>query len=314
MVRGVRRAILAAAVLAVLASTVPASADGGTTTGDVPARRTQTTAMIRTTTADSLVQVNVDIGMQVQAGKRCRSGLPGVCKGAVYHPCFNLKDPVYAGCQLYTLFRVVDRGAAADLAQGITIPSTSTARDGTLVEHGWGAKVTQADLEFYAYDPAGRYGDARMRVPGFPNLVGDVALSDEIGHVVLPMLGAPDAGRIVGTALGKDGKPMPPRSFKFDAFGHGNTGHPTGLAKGKRFMLYGFGGAKITDGTTDGSFRTKPLWTGSYDIHIQRKGASYRCGIDVTAGEVRMDLHFGKPRLGQPGCRPMNSLAQGVPG
>ena len=107
---------------------------------------------------------------------------------------------------------------------------------------------------------------------------------------------------------------MPPGSFKLDLFGHGDTGHPTGMRKGKRFMLYGFGGAKITDGTTDGSFRTKALWTGAYDVHIQRKGASYRCGVDVVRGEVRLDLHFGRKNLGQKRCEPMNSLAQGVPG
>jgi hypothetical protein len=256
----------------------------------------------------------VDIGMQVKAGTRCRSTLPGVCKGAVYHPCFNLKDPVYAGCQLYTLFRVLDRGTAADLAQGITIPSSSKARDGSAVAHGWGGKVTQADLEFYAYDPLGRHGDARMRVPGFPHAVGDLAMSDEIGHIVLPTAGAPDAGVLIGTATGKDGKPMPPSSFKLDLFGHGDTGHPTGMLKGKRFMLYGFGGAKVQPGTTDGSFRSKPLWSGHYDLHIQRKGASYRCKLVVKDGPVRFDVHFGKPKLGQPGCRPMNSLAQGVPG
>ena len=317
MARGVlRRGLLAAVVVAVVGGTLPASAGGGTTTEDVPARRAQTTAVIRTTTADTLVQVNVDIGMHVKAGTRCRSGLPGVCKGAVYHPCFNLKDKAYAGCQLYTLFRVLDKGTAADLAQGITIGSTSTARDGTLVEHGWGGKVTQADLEFYAFDPAGRYGDVRMRVPGFPHAspLGDVAYSDEIGHVNLPRLGDADVGVVVGTATGRDGRPMPPRSFKLDAFGHGNTGHRTGLVKGRSFALYGFGGAKVADGTTDGSFRTKPLWTGAYDVHIQRKGASYRCSLDVVAGEVRFDLHFGKRNLGRKGCQPMNALAQGVPG
>lgn len=310
------RALLAAVVLALLAVTVPASAggSGGTTTGEVPARRTQTAAMIRTTTADTLVQVNVDIGMQVKAGTRCRSGLPGVCKGAVYHPCFNLEDPAYAGCQLYTLFRVLDRGTVADLAQGITIPNASKARDGRIVEHGWGGKVTQADLEFYAYDPLGRYGDARMRVQGFPHARLDLAMSDEIGHIVLPREGAPDAGVLVGKATGKDGKPMAPGSFKLDLFGHGDTGHPTGTLKGKRFMLYGFGGAKVQAGTTDGSFRSKPLWSGHYDLHIQRKGASYRCKLVVKDAPVRFDVHFGKRGLGQPSCRPMNSLAQGVPG
>lgn len=319
MARGLgARALLAAVVVAMIAITVPASAGGsttgGTTSGDVPTRRAQSAAMIRTTTADTLVQVNVDIGMQVRAGTRCRSHLPGVCKGVVYHPCFNLQDPAYAGCQLYTLFRVLDRGTAADLAQGITIPSSSRARDGSLVEHGWGGKVTQADLEFYAYDPLGRYGDVRMRVPGFPRAAGDIALSDEIGHIVLPRAGAPDAGVLVGTATGKDGRPMPPASFKLDLFGHGDTGHRTGTVKGKSFMLYGFGGAKVQAGTTDGSFRSKPLWSGHYDLHIQRKGASYRCKLVVGSGPVRFDVHFGKKDLGHRHCTPMRSLAQGVPG
>lgn len=314
------RALLAAVVLGAIATAVPATAGGssgsgpGTTSADIPTRRDVTTTVIRTSTADTLVQVNVDIGMQVKAGTRCRSHLPGVCKGAVYHPCFNLEDPAYAGCQLYTLYRVLSRGTAVDLAQGIPITSSSTARDDSTVEHGWAGKVTQADLEFYAYDPLGRYGDARMRIPGFPHRMLDVAYSDEIGHVTLPELGAPDSGVVVGRAIGKDGKPMPPASFKFDAFGHGDTGHPTGMLNGKQFMLYGFGGAKVTAGTTDGSFRTKPLWRGHYDIHVQRKGASYRCAVKVLAAEVRVDLHFGRRNLGQRSCTPMNSLAQGVPG
>lgn len=319
MARGLGgRALLTAVVLGVIATAVPATAGGsaGTTTSDVPTRRDVSTTVIRTSTADTLVQVNVDIGMQVKAGTRCRSDLPGVCKGkgAIYHPCFNLKDPAYAGCQMYTLYRVLPRGTATDLAQGIAITNTSTARDGSTVEHGWAGKVTQADLEFYAYDPLDRYGDVRMRVPGFPHRLLDIAYSDEIGHVTLPQLGAPDAGVVVGRALGKDGKPMPPSSFKFDAFGHGDTGHPTGMLNGKQFMLYGFGGAKVTAGTTDGSFRTKPLWRGHYDIHIQRKGASYRCAVKVLDAEVRFDLHFGRKNLGQRSCTPMNSLAQGVPG
>ena len=194
------------------------------------------------------------------------------------------------------------------------IPSSSKARDGRIVEHGWGGRVTQADLEFYAYDPLGRYGDARMRVPGFPHARLDVAMSDEIGHIVLPRAGAPDAGALIGRATGRDGRPMPPSSFKLDLFGHGDTGHPTGTLKGKRFMLYGFGGAKVQPGTTDGSFRSKPLWTGHYDLHVQRKGASYRCKLVVKGGDVRFDVHFGKRNLGQRSCRPMNSLAQGVPG
>lgn len=311
------RSLLAAVLLGLLATAAPVSAGsgpgGGTATRDVPSRRSQTTAMIRTTTADTLVQVNVDIGLQVKAGTRCRSGLPGVCKGAVYHPCFNLHDAAYGGCQLYTLFRVLDRGTAADLAQGITIPSSSKARDGRLVPHGWGGKVTQADLEVYAYDPLGRHGDVRMRVPGFPHVVGSTAYSDEIGHIVLPRAGAPDAAVVVGRALDGAGRPMPAGSFKLDLFGHGDTGHLSGLAAGKRFMLYGFGGARIARGTTDGSFRSKPVWRGHYDLHVQRKGGSYRCQLPVGSGEVRFDLHFGRKGLGQR-CVPMRSLVQGVPG
>lgn len=305
---------LAAVVLAATGAAGPADAGSGTSSAEVPNRRPQTTAVLRTTTADTLVQVNVDIGMSVRAGRRCSSVLPGACKGSVYHPCFNLHDRVYRGCQLYTLFRVLDRTTAAELAQGIEIGSTSRARDGTLVTHNWARKVTQADLEFYAHDPAGRYGDARMRVHGFPHVVGDTAYSDQIGHVQLPRLGAVDAGVVVGRALGRDGRPMPPGSFKLDLFGHSNTGHPTGALKGGAFMLYGFGGAKIQPGTSDGSFRTKPLWTGRYDVHVQRKGSSFRCQIEVTAGQVRLDLHFGRPGLGRLGCLPMRPLAQGVPG
>jgi hypothetical protein len=308
------RVLLAAAVLATLTTALPASASS-TTSADVPTRRAQSTTVVRTTTADTLVQVNVDLGMQVQAGRRCRSSLPGVCTGGnVYHPCFNLHDRAYAGCQMYTLFRVLDAGTALDLAQGIEIPSVSTARDNTLVEHGWGGKVTQVDLEIYAFDPLGRYGDARMRVGSFPHVLGDTASSDQIGHIRLPRLGAPDAGVLVGRALGTDGKPMPPRSFKLDAFGHENTRHTTSLVKGKSFELIGFGGAKIQDGVTDGTFRSKPLWTGAYDIHVQRKGASFRCGFDVVPGEVRFDLDFRKNNLGNPRCKPMRPLAQGVPG
>lgn len=308
------RALLAAMVLATLATALPASASG-TTSEDVPTRRAQTSTVVWTSTADTLVQVNVDIGMQVQAGRRCRSSLPGVCTGGnVYHPCFNLHDPTYAGCQLYTLFRVLDAGTAADLATGIEIPHSSTARDGRVVEHGWGGKVTQVDLEIYAFDPQGRYGDARMRVSSFPHVIGDAAVSDPIGHIQLPRLGAPDAGVLVGRAIGPDGTPMPPRSFKLDAFGHENTRHTTTLKKGKSFDLMGFGGAKIQDHVTDGTFRSKPLWTGAYDIHVQRKGASFRCGFDVRAGEVRFDLDFRKSNLGNPRCKPMRPLAKGVPG
>ena len=108
---------------------------------------------------------------------------------------------------------------------------------------------------------------------------------------------------------------MPPASFKLDAFGHTNTGHSTGLLQGKRFTAYGFGGAKVQPGVRDGSFRTKPLWAGAYDIHVQRKGASFRCGFDVVGGqERRFDIDFRKPNLGNPRCKPMRSLAQGVPG
>ena len=201
-----------------------------------------------------------------------------------------------------------------DLAQGIAIPNSSESRDGRIIEHGWGGKITQADLEIYAFDPQGRYGDARMRVTSFPHFLGDTAFSDQVGHIRLPKLGARDAGVLVGRAIGTDGKPMPPRSFKLDAFGHENTRHTTTLVKGNRFELYGFGGAKVQDGTNDGTFRSKPLWVGAYDIHVQRKGASFRCGFDVKPGEVRFDLDFRKPHLGNPRCKPMRSLAQGVPG
>lgn len=302
-------------MLGVLASALPALAGNGTTTDEVPTRRAETATVIQTSTADTSVQVNVDIGMQVQAGKRCRSSLPGVCTGGnVYHPCFNLHDKAYAGCQLYTLFKVLDAGSAADLAQGIEIPNVSTARDGSLVQHGWGSKITQADLEIYAFDPLGRYGDTRLRIGSFPRVVLNTAFSEPIGHISLPRLGAADAGVVVGRALGPTGKPMPPGSFKLDLFGHENTMHFTTLKKGKRFALMGFGGAKIKPGVTDGTFRSKPVWVGAYDVHVQRKGASFRCGFDVRPGEVRFDIHFGKPNLGNPRCKPMRPLAKGVPG
>lgn len=320
MARGIgrpaaHRALLAAVVVALIAVTVPASAAGGTRSAEIPNRRDVTSAVILTSTADTLVQVNVDIGMPVKAGRRCVSSLPGVCKRAVYHPCFNLKDPAYKGCQLYTLFQVLDHDTPLDLAQGITIGNSSRARDGTIVEHNWARKVMQADLEFYAFDPNGRYGDVRMRVPAFPHIDGKTAYSDRIGHIPLPMEGEPDVGRLVGRAMGPDGKPMPPGSFKLDLFGHGGTGHKTGLLADKQFTVYGFGGAKVRPGTTDGSFASKPLWAGAYDVHIQRKGASFRCGFDVAAGAPsRFDIDFRKKDLGNRRCTPMRSLAQGVPG
>lgn len=298
-----------------LAAGLPAQATGGTTSAEVPNRRDVDATVIRTSTADALVQVNVDIGMPVKAGRRCTSRLPGVCKGTVYHPCFNLKDPAYKGCQLYTLFRVVDADTRLDLSQGIPIPSTTTARDGSQVTHGWAKKVSQADLELYAFDPDGMYGDVRMRVPAFPLVVGRTAYSDRIGHIPLPRRGDKDVGSVVGRAIGKDGRPMPPSSFKLDAFGHGGTGHATGLLADRSFTVYGFGGAKVRPGTRDGSFATKPLWAGAYDLHVQRKGASFRCGFDVRPGKPsRFDIDFRKPNLGNRRCEPMTSLAQGVPG
>lgn len=309
------RALLAASVLAGVLAAVPASAGGGTTSAEVPNRRDVTSAMILTSTADTLVQVNVDIGMPVKAGRRCTSSLPGACKGRVYHPCFNLHDPAFRGCQLYTLYQVLDADTPLDLAKGITIGNTSTARDGSTVHHNWARKVMQADLEFYSFDPLGRYGDVRMRVPSFPVVEGGIAYSDRIGHIPLPMEGEPDVGRLVGTAVGPGGKPMPPGSFKLDLFGHTGTGHKTGLLADKAFTVYGFGGAKIRPGTTDGSFASKPLWAGAYDVHVQRKGASFRCGFDVEAGAPsRFDIDFRKKDLGNPRCERMRSLAQGVPG
>ncbi len=309
------RGLLVAVVLAMIAITVPASAGGGTRSAEVPNRRDVNSAVILTSTADTLVQVNVDIGMPVKAGRRCTSGLPGVCKRAVYHPCFNLHDPAYKGCQLYTLFQVLNHDAPLGLAQGITIGNSSRARDGSIVEHNWARKVMQADLEFYAFDPQGKYGDVRMRVPGFPDVQGRTAYSDPIGHIPLPMEGEPDVGRLVGKAVGTDGAPMPPSSFKLDLFGHGGTGHKTGLLGDKQFTVYGFGGAKVRRGTTDGSFSSKPLWAGAYDVHIQRKGASFRCGFDVQPGApTRFDIDFREKDLGNSRCERMGSLAQGVPG
>lgn len=292
----------------VLSAGAALAGGGGTTSDDAPARRTQTTALVRTSTADTLVQVNVDIGMSVRAGKRCTSPYTGACKGAVYHPCFNPDDPAYAGCAQYTFYRVVPPGA--DLSRGIAIASSA----GPLT-HGWGRKITEAHLEVYAMDPARMYGSVRIRVNSFPNAlaVGDTAASDEIGHINLPKRGAPGTGWISGTAIGADGRPMPPRSFKFDVFGRTDTGRPTGFAGEGKFMEYGFGSARVEDGVLDGSFSTRPLYAGTYDIHVQRKGASYTCRVKVT-GPFRFDLDFGKDRLGHPGCEPLRPLARTVPG
>ena len=315
MARGVRRALLAAAVVVTGALAVPASAGSGTTSAEVPNRRDVTSALILTSTTDAPVQVNVDIGMPVKAGRRCTSKLPGVCKGRVYHPCFNLDDPAFKGCQLYTLFQVLDPGTPLNLSDGIRIGNSSQARDGSIVQHNWARKVMQADLELYAFDPLGRYGDVRMRVPAFPVVEAGVAKSEPIGHIPLPMLGEPDVGRLVGRAIGAGGEPMPPGSFKLDLFGHTGTGHKTGLVGDRSFTVYGFGGAKIRPGTTDGSFASKPLWVGAYDVHVQRKGASFRCGFDVKRGlPSRFDIDFSKEDLGNPRCEPMRPLAQGVPG
>ena len=297
-----------ATVLAVALVGGQALAGSGTTSRDVPSRRTQTTALVRTSTADGPVQVNVDIGMKVQAGKQCRSAYPGACKGATYHPCFNLDDPAYAGCEQYTFYRVVPPGA--DLSQGIAIVSSA----GDLT-HGWGQKITEAHLEVYAMDPARMFGSVRIRVDSFPNVLplSSTAASDEIGHINLPMLDAPGTGWISGTAVDAQGRPMPPRSFKFDVFGRTDTGRRTGVLGEGAFMEYGFGSARVEDGVTDGSFATRPLFTGTYDIHVQRKGASCACRVKVT-GPFRFDLDFGKDRLGHPGCEPLTPLARTVPG
>lgn len=309
MTRGRRgRALLAGLLAAGVVAALPASA-GGTTSAQVPDRRDVDVTVIRTTTADAVVQVNVDIGMAVRDGTRCASTLPGVCKGPVYHPCFNLDDAVYPGCQLYTLFRVVEPDSRHDLRAGIRVFNASRARDGSLVRHDWARKVTQADLELYSVEP--EYGDVRLRVPAFPHVRGRIGYSDRIGHIEMPRAGEPDVGRLVGRATGTDGRPMPPRSFKLDVFGHGNTGHRIegGLT------VYGFGGAAVLPGTTDGAFRTKPLWAGAYDVHVQRKGAGFRCGLDVVGGrQARFDIDFRQADLGNPRCRPMRTLAQGVPG
>jgi hypothetical protein len=298
-----------ATLLAVVLVSGPALAGGGTTSGDVPARRPQTTALVRTSTVDSLVQVNVDIGMKVKAGRQCTSAYTGACNGSTYHPCFNLDDPAYRGCEMYTHYRVIPPGV--DLSQGISIVSSA----GPLTT-SWGRKITEAHLEVYAVDPARKYGSVRIRVDSFPHTlaVGDTAYSDEIGHINLPLEGAPGTTWISGTAVGADGRPMPPRSFKFDVFGRGDTGRHTGVAGEGSFMEYGFGSARVEDGVYDGSFATRPLYTGTYDVHVQRKGASYTCRVKVTGGGFRFDLDFGKDELGHPGCEPLRPLARTVPG
>jgi hypothetical protein len=296
-----------AAVLALVMLGGTALAGGGTSSGQVPARRDQTTALIRTSTADTVVQVNVDIGMRVKAGRRCISSYVGACKGATYHPCFNPDDPAYAGCQMYTFYRVVPPGA--DLSQGISIDSAA----GPLM-HSWGRKITEAHLEVYAADPVGRYGDVRLRVDSFPHVLAGTAYTDEIGHINLPLEGTPGTGWIEGTAVGADGRPMAPRSFKFDVFGRKDTGRPTGVAGEGGFMEYGFGRAAVEQGVRDGHFRTRPLFTGTYDIHVQRKGASYACRVKVKGGAFRFDLDFGRDKLGHAGCEPLRPLARTVPG
>lgn len=312
------RLLLLGAVLAVaVTSTIPALAADDTSTADVPVRRAVSAAVIRTTTADAPVQVNVDIGMRVRAGRRCTSSLPGVCTtgGTVYHPCFNLRDRFYGGCEVHTLFRVLQPDTPWELAQGITIGSASTARDGRIVEHGWADRLTQADLEVYAADPDRRFGDVRLRVPDFSTVFRDTAYSAQIGHLRLPRQGQADVGRLTGRAVGAGGRSMPPGSFKLDLFGHGNTMHRSGLLGGQSFQEFGFGGAMVRDGVTDGSFSSKPLWAGAYDVHVQRKGASFSCGLDVRPdAPTAILLDFARPNLGNPRCVPMRSLAQGLPG
>src|SRR6059058_2577720 len=158
----------------------PALAGSGTSSRDVPARRSQPTALIRTSTVDSVVQVNVDIGMKVAPGRHCSSTFTGACKGATYHPCFNPDDPAYAGCEMYTFYRVLPPGA--DLTRGISIASTTGA-----LTHEWGRKITEAHLEVYAVDAARKYGSVRIRVDGFPNVdvLGQTASSNPIGHITL---------------------------------------------------------------------------------------------------------------------------------
>jgi hypothetical protein len=296
-----------AALLVIVLVGGAAIAGGDTSSNQVPPRRDQPTALIRTSSADTVVQVNVDIGMRVGAGDRCSSAYPGACKGATYHPCFNPDDPAYAGCQMYTFYRVVPPGA--DLSQGISIGSTAGA-----LTHQWGRKITEAHLEVYSADPIGRYGDVRLRVDSFPHVLAGTAYTEEIGHINLPIEGTPGTGWIEGTAVGADGRPMPPRSFKFDVFGRTDTGRHTGAAGEGTFMEYGFGRAAVENGVTDGRFRTRPLFTGTYDIHVQRKGASYACRVKVKGGVFLFDLDFGRDKLGHPGCEPLRPLARTVPG
>lgn len=297
-----------ATLLALVLVGGPALAGAGTTSTDVPPRRAEPTALVRTSTVDSLVQVNVDIGMKVKAGQSCSSPYTGACKGVTYHPCFNPEDGAYAGCEQYTFYRVLPPGT--DLTQGIAVGSTAAG-----LTHDWGRKITEAHLEVYAVDPLRRYGSVRLRVDSFPHIFpSGYAYSDEIGHINLPLAGAPGTGSIVGTATGADGRPMPPRSFKFDVFGRTDTGRHTGAAGEGAFLEYGFGSARVEDGVLDGSFATRPLYSGTYDIHVQRRGASYTCRVAVTGGAFRFDLDFGRDRLGHPGCEPLRPLSRTVPG
>ena len=301
-----------AAVLGLCLMAAQAGAGGGTSSEEVPQHRTQSTVIIRTTTADAPVQVNVDIGMQVRPGARCSSPYPGACKGATYHPCFNLDDTDYAGCQLYTLYHVFDPDYRLD--QGLPISSADTARAGRVVEHGWARKVTTVALEVYAADAKAEYGDVRLDITAVPYAVGDTAYTDLIGHINLPKAGDKGTSVIDGQAIGPDGRPMKPGSFKFDVFGHKNTGRPTGLLGEGGFMEYGFGRGGVVPGRRDGYYTTRALYDGYYDIHVQRRGASYLCGVDVRNGRLRFDLDFRRDRLGHPGCRPMRPLVRTVPG
>lgn len=302
---------LLAMVLGLLTA-LPASATQGTTTADVPTRGAQTATVLRTSTADAPVQVNVDIGLAVRAGTRCRSDLPGVCTGNLYHPCFNLDDPAYAACAQYTLFQVLPPGLT-ELAHGITVPDAGLTRSGHRVRHGWGGKVTEVALEVYADDPLDRYGDVRLRVRSFPDRKGSTRYSAPIGHLGLPLLGAPDTGLLVGRAVDERGRPLRPRSVKLDLFGHGNTAHRTGLLGGQRALMTGFGGATVRPGTRDGSFRTKPLWRGAYDLHVQRRGRAWTCPLSVPGPLMTFDLDFRRANLGHSGCHRMQPLVQGVP-
>ena len=298
---------MAAALLAAGLLALPASADARTVTGDVPNRRGVDALVVRTSTADAPVQVNVDIGLRVKAGQRCVSDLPGACKGGVYHPCFNPRDPAYAACRTYTLFEVLPPGL--DLLEGITVPAASRTRSGRVVRHDWGGKTTEVHLEVYAQDPLGRFGDVRLRIRDFPEVSGGTARSRPVGHLHLPLRGALDTGVLTGRAVGERGQVLPPLSFKLDAFGHANTQHRTGLLGGRREVMTGFGGARIEPGVRDGRFSTGPLWRGAYDVHVQRRGRGWRCGVTVGAPEVRFDLDFRKADLGRR-CRPMRALLQ----